>query len=77
MSMIDATPLAAKLAEIRAAEAQWDALLAEGRDRHQTDSDDEHLARMARIDAAEATYRDQLVRLAALVQVSIERAERA
>lgn len=75
MSMIDSQPLAEQLARIHAAHARWDSLVEASTGHHVTDSNDEHAERMRGIVEAKEAYHLELVRLAALAQAAIERAE--
>lgn len=75
MSMIDSQPLAEQLARILAAKARWDALVGASTGHHVTDSNDEHTERVRGIEEAKEAYHQELVRLAALAEAAIERAE--
>lgn len=75
MTMIDGSPLAHQLAQVDIANARWDSLLEESRGKTATDSDAKHSERMRKIDAAEKSYQSELVTLAALVRLAIERVE--
>lgn len=75
MPLIDSKPLAEQLSRIRAANARCDALVEASQGQHVTDSHAEHTERMRGIDEAQEAYHLELVRLSALVQSAIERAE--
>lgn len=75
MPMIDSQPLSEQLTRIQAANTRCDALVEASRGKHVTDSHAEHTERMRGIDEAQAAYHLELVKLSALVQSAIERAE--
>lgn len=75
MPMIDSQPLTEQLIRIHAATARCDALIEASRGKHVTDTHAEHTERMRGIDEAQEAYHLELVRLSALVQSAIERAE--